>query len=237
MTSHIHILNFYSEARERKRKSAFSEIPQRSGFFKKRNYTRAKSLRYSAVDSTEKWWLIAATTADDYQGSCNRRRRPRIQSRARPRVEFARPICESERNCCRHNYASDAFSLSFSEMGLPRTGTGVTGRCFINTPIVNCYHLIKSHFPRAFHDSADQGEGLLRRSVIKTAALVPRLVCSFFRPPLSSSLFLSSSHSSSISSRTTIMKSLTSTSIDPLDGNVYPAAKSYEITLRMTCPK
>lgn len=63
---------------------------------------------------------------------------------------------------CR-NYASDAFSLFLSQ----RTGTLVEerGRCFINTPIVNCYHLIKSHFPRAFHDSADQAERLLRQSV------------------------------------------------------------------------
>jgi len=45
--------------------------------------------------------------------------------------------------------------------GLPRAAarvTVVTGRCFINTPIVNCYHLIKSHFPRAYHDSADGGD-------------------------------------------------------------------------------
>lgn len=95
------------------------------------------------------------------------------------------------------------------------------GRCFINTPIVNCYHLIKSHFPRAFHDFADQEERLLRRSVIKTAALVPRLVVlSLFLPPpppfLSLFLYLF---------QTTIMKSLTSTSIDPLDGNIYPSCE------------
>lgn len=41
---------------------------------------------------------------------------------SRARAEFARPICESERNCCRRNYASDAFSLSFSEMGGGRRG-------------------------------------------------------------------------------------------------------------------
>lgn len=67
------------------------------------------------------------------------------------------PIRESERNCCRRNYASDAFSLFL--WGETAAGTGrATGRCFINTPIVNCYHLIKSHFPRAFHDSANQAE-------------------------------------------------------------------------------
>lgn len=32
------------------------------------------------------------------------------------------------------------------------------------------------------------------------------------------------------------MKSLTSTSIDPVDGNVYSAAKSYEITLKLARP-
>lgn len=106
------------------------------------------------------------------------------------------------------------------------------GRCFINTPIVNCYHLIKSHFPRAFHDSADQEERLLRRSVIKTAALVPRLVCSLSAfPPLSLSLCPSFSFSVSVFFFLflylfqTIMKSLTSTSIDPLDGNVYPSCE------------
>jgi len=108
------------------------------------------------------------------------------------------------------------------------------GRCFINTPIVNCYHLIKSHFPRAFHDSADQEERLLRRSVIKTAALVPRLVCPLPVPSASSfsslliSLFFSLLPLPPPFSlflyqfRTMIMKSLTSTSIDPLNGNVYP---------------
>jgi len=45
---------------------------------------------------------------------------PRIQSR---RAEFARPICESERNCYRRNYASDAFSLSFSETGVASRGS------------------------------------------------------------------------------------------------------------------
>lgn len=105
----------------------------------------------------------------------SRKARSRIQSRARD----LRPVqYESERNCCRRNYANDAFSLSFSHRdGHPRIGSGVAGRCFINTPIVNCYHLIKLHFPRAFHDSADQAERLLRQSVIKTAALVPLLVC------------------------------------------------------------
>lgn len=90
---------------------------------------------------------------------------------------------------------------------------------------------------------------LLRRFVIKTAARVPRLVCSFsvslslpaffllrlsfcfLISLLSLSLFLLSLP------EPTIIKSLTSTSIDPLDGNVYPATKSYEITLRMTRPK
>jgi len=125
------------------------------------------------------------------------------------------------------------LSLSFYQRMLYRfliaRNQSNAGRCFINTPIVNCYHLIKSHFPRAFHDSADQEERLLRRSVIKTAALVVLpvppapsfsflLISLFFSllplPPLFS-LFL-------YQFRTMIMKSLTSTSIDPLNGNVYP---------------
>lgn len=149
-----------------------------------------------------------------------------------------------------------SLALPLSERGFA-LGTGATGRCFINTPIVNCYHLIKSHFPRAFHDSADQEERLLRQSVIKTAALVSRLVCSlsvslslFFSLSLSFPLFLPPSLRSQLSSlsfllhlylpispQMTIMKSLTSTSIDPPYGNVSPTAKSYEITLGMTRPK
>jgi len=35
------------------------------------------------------------------------------------RVQYA----ESERNCCRRNYASDAFSLSFSETGVAPRGS------------------------------------------------------------------------------------------------------------------
>lgn len=133
--------------------------------------------------------LIAAGARARASGRLRKeeRQRSRIQSRRRICL---RPIRESERNCCRRNYASDAFSLFLLEGALAASTShrsrSNAGRCFINTPIVNCYHLIKSHFPRAFHDSADQEERLLRRSVIKTAALVPRLVC-----PLSPSLSLS----------------------------------------------
>lgn len=97
--------------------------------------------------------------------------------------------------------------LSLSIKGCPAASSSHgsrsnAGRCFINTPIVNCYHLIKSHFPRAFHDSADQQERLLRRSVIKTTALVPRLVRSLSASPGLSplSLFLPFSFSPAPSS-------------------------------------